>query len=110
MVFATRPRIQPDLSPACEKAQLLEPDIVRALAAKGLRLRVGRPAGGRARHWMVEGPEGRRVVDYWPSTGRWWCQQDGRRGRLEFVWEVVALAAQLAYDSCRSPRIVPRGE
>jgi hypothetical protein len=49
----------------------------------GFSLRIGWPRQGNSvtPHWMIE-MAGRRVVEFWPATGTWWCQFTGEKGRV----------------------------
>jgi hypothetical protein len=81
--------------PAVEKALVLEDDVRRALGLHGLRLVVSWPRAGTTvtAHWQVNDGRGRRVVDCWPATGRWRTPDGTRSGVLDFLWEVVDVAA-----------------
>lgn len=69
------------------------------LQSKGLDLRVTVPDMGKrgAPHWMIE-KEGKRVLDYWPTTGRWWCHTFGQSGSVLAPIDVVAVACQMEQE------------
>lgn len=82
--------------PSGQKGDRLIDSIRAAVEARGVYLRVAR-GGGRnrhARHWMFEHRDGRRLLDYWPTTGTW--RTIGSRGDgldpdgvLAFLWAIV---------------------
>jgi hypothetical protein len=97
-----------NLKPAVEKARLLEEDIRRALTMHGLQLVVSWPrsATTATAHWQVNDGGGRRVVDFWPASNRWRTPDGARSGVLDFIWEVVAVAAWVV-DETRREKAVP---
>jgi hypothetical protein len=94
------------LKPAAEKARLLEDDIRRALAARGLQLVVSWPRSGTTAtaHWQVNESAGRRVVDFWPASNRWRTPDGARSGVLDFLWEIVTVAAWVVEELWRETR------
>lgn len=64
----------------------IEDDVRRMLMERGMMLRVGEPQFSKTLpdlttfHWMVEDEQGRRIVDFWPVSGTWYCKHNGERG------------------------------
>jgi hypothetical protein len=92
----------PRLKPAVEKALVLEDDVRRALALRGLGLVVSWPRSGDTitAHWQVNDGLGRRV-DFWPASNRWRTPDGSRSGVVDFLWEIVAVAAWVVGETCR---------
>ena len=82
-----------------------EAGVREALSRWGLRLRVsfvttGRRSKSETRHWMVDDEQGRRVVDFWPTKGNWWCRATGETGECDEPAEIVEAARRLAVRAC----------
>ena len=77
--------------------------VATALEHAGLMLRLGLPPAGKrgAPHWMIE-ENGKRVLDYWPTTGRWWCAALNRRGTAT-MGEIATVAWELAQTTSPAP-------
>ncbi len=79
------------------KKQKQAENLVRLEAQKaGLALRVNHLYGN-ATHWMFD-LRGRRVLDYWPSTGTCWAAELGRQ-KVASDREALAVAQRLAADA-----------
>jgi hypothetical protein len=52
--------------------------------------------GKESYHWMFHDVDsGQRIVDYWPSTGTWYCPSSGERGKESDLARFFALAVHL---------------
>lgn len=48
-------------------------------------------------HWMFnDGESGLRILDYWPTNGKWWCRRSGEKGICKNVMEAVEIASKIA--------------
>lgn len=85
-----------------QELELLEGDVRELASRRGMELRANRVVCSRTRgtetfHWMFnDGATGRRIVDYWPTNGKWWCQQNGERGTVLDPLEMIEVASKLA--------------
>jgi hypothetical protein len=71
--------------------------IARVAAEHGMRLRISFITGPRTAspHWQFrDGQTEERLLDYWPSTGRWWSARTGERGFTADPWVVLELASK----------------
>jgi hypothetical protein len=82
---------------ALPKGKLNEESCHEALKARGLLLRVNRPPAG-GEHWLIDSEAGRRILDYWPRRGRWWCAALGKKGVERDEAGLVELAVKLAIE------------
>lgn len=75
-----------------------EPDVRKELRKRGLCLRVGlleRSGVVIAFHWMIE--EGRtRIVNYWPTNGKWHAPETDSRGVCLDPLRIVEVASMAA--------------
>ena len=61
---------------------------------KNVILRYSVITAGRTRvaHAMFDDILGRRLLNWWPTTGRWYCDGDGTKGKSKDAAEVLAIA------------------
>jgi len=79
-----------------EEADAREADVLLQAIREGVKLQVSRGLKVRSnfRHWMFNDADGRRLLDFWPSTGRYWCPLTGAKGKTD-VWRVMDLVLEL---------------
>jgi hypothetical protein len=47
---------------------------------------------------MIDTEQGTRVLNFWPSSGRWWCAALGKKGVERDEAGLVELAVKLAVE------------
>ena len=82
-------------------AALMEQDVFREAQLRGMRLRSNPVCGGDGRqiawHWMFDDETtGQRLLDYWPTSGKWDCRRLRLRGTCPDPLQVVEVASMVA--------------
>jgi hypothetical protein len=88
-----KPREPRGLRGRCLEAQAQEAAVRQAALDSGLALRVNTVRCGRTGltlHWMFDDQgTGRRLLDYWPSRGRWYSPLTGAKGKVPDWWAAL---------------------
>jgi hypothetical protein len=82
-----------------ERATLAEGGVRTALLERGLSLNVNvcHAPHGQYLHWLfVRENTTDQVLQWWPSSGTWWCPVDGVKGKTDDPWELVEIAVKCA--------------
>lgn len=66
---------------------------LRAKLPKGVRFRVSRSGtpGRTAHHWILDDQRGRRLLEYWPSTGTWYRRATGEKDAVENIEDLLTV-------------------
>ena len=97
-----RPKTGPTIDRSAQKLAERE-DVDRQLAtieaaalAAGLKFRASKfnskKRGGYNWHLLFDDGFGRRVLEWWPTSGTWWCKLDKTRGKADDYRAVIDLA------------------
>lgn len=97
---ARRNREWPPRRLRCAEVKLLEGYVHRAAEDRGMRLLVNPiHIDGRlsAYHWQLhDGTLAHRILDYWPTNGKFWCPRTGEKGWCKDPLQIVEMASKFA--------------